>query len=172
MVKHRTKKPEEKKKLTRWNIIIPVILGAAGTGIALGANMYFAGPPPLTQCIPGENLSFNQEAFLTVLLDAKPFEVPADVGRTAECVRPVHTHENDFVEEEGIKYTRIHSAYVKPTRFTLSDFIGLWGLDLSQYEVKVTARNPDENSFNEVQDIRTLVLKDKIKVKMELISRQ
>ncbi|MEM2760800.1 MAG: hypothetical protein QXW73_08440 [Nitrososphaerales archaeon] len=125
MVKHRTRKPETKKKLTKWNIIIPVILGGAGTGIAFGVNWFVSGPPPLTQCIPTENMSFNQDAFLNVTLDGVPLEVPSDVGRTVDCVKPVHTHDNDTLEEDGIKWTRIHSAYVKPTRFTLSDFVGL-----------------------------------------------
>lgn len=171
MVKHRTKKPEVKKKLTKWNIILPVILGAAGTGIAFGVNWFISGPPPITKCIVDENLSFNQDAFLHVTLDGIPFNVPSDVGRTEDCVRPVHTHENDTVEEEGIKWTRIHSAYVKPTRFTLSDFVNLWGLDLNQYNVKVFAKTPNEDSFKEIDDIRSLVLTNKIKIKMELTSK-
>jgi hypothetical protein len=171
MVKHRKKKVEEKKKLTKWNIILPVILGAAGTGIAFGVNWFIAGPPPITQCITAENLSFNQDAFLYVTLDGEPFSIPFDVGRTEDCVRPVHTHENDAIEEDGITWTRIHSAYVKPTRFVLQDFINLWGLDLTQYDVKVFAKNADEDSFNEVEDIRTLVLSNKVRIKMELASK-
>ncbi|MFQ5941463.1 MAG: hypothetical protein ACE5KA_07195 [Nitrososphaerales archaeon] len=171
MVKHRTKKPETKKKLTKWNIILPLILGAAGTGIAFGVNWAISGPPPITQCITSENLSFNQDAFLYVTLDGESFSVPFDVGRTEDCVKPVHTHENDIVEGDGIKWTRIHSAYVKPTRFTLSDFITLWGLDFNQDDLKVFAKTPDDDAFKEIEDIRTLVLTDKVRIKMELTSR-
>ena len=172
MVKHRKKKKQEvKKKLTKWNMLIPIILGAAGMGMAFGLNWFISGPPPITQCIPGENLSFNQDAFLYVTLDGEPFSVPSDVGRTEDCVTPVHTHENDIVEEDEIKLARIHSAYVKPTRFSFHDFVNLWGLDLSQYDVKVFAKTPDEGSFKEIEDTRTLVLSNKIKIKMELTSK-
>lgn len=171
MVKHRTKKPEAKKKLTKWNIILPVILGAAGMGLAFGVNYFVAGPPPLTQCMPSENLAFNQDAFLYVTIDVKPFDVPTDVGRTANCLKAIHTHDNDIIEEDGIKWARIHTSFVKPTRFTLSDFVNLWGLDLKKYNVKVSSKLPEENSFKEVQDIRSLVLTNKIKIKMELTSK-
>ena len=171
MVKHRTKKPEAKKKLTKWNIILPLILGAAGTALAFGVNYFVAGPPPLTQCVPSENLDFNQDAFLYVTLDGKPLDIPSDVGRTGNCLKAIHTHDNDTVEEDGIKWTRIHTSYVKPTRFTLSDFVNLWGLDLKKYDVKASSKLPEENSFKEVQDIRSLVLTNKIKIKMELTSK-
>ncbi len=168
MVKHREKKQEVKKKLTKWNMIVPVILGLAGMGIAIGINFFISGPPPITECITSENLSFNQDAFLHVTLHSKSLSVPPDVGRSEDCVKPVHTHENDIVEENGIKWTRIHSAYVKPTRFTFADFVDLYGLDLNKYNVKVFAKTPDEDSFEEIEDIRTLLLTNKIKIKMEL----
>ena len=171
MVKHRIKKTEAKKKLTKWNIILPVILGAAGTALAFGVNYFVAGPPPLTQCVPSENLDFNQDASLYVILDGKPLDIPSDVGRTGNCLKAIHTHDNDTVEEDGIKWTRIHTSYVKPTRFTLSDFVNLWGLDLKKYDVKTSSKLPAENSFKEVQDIRSLVLTNKIKIKMELTSK-
>jgi hypothetical protein len=172
VVKHRTKKPEDKKKkITKWKLILPVILGAAGTGIAFGINYFISGPPPLTQCMPSENMSFNQDAFLLVTLDGQPLSIPPDVGRTADCVKAVHTHEDDIVEEDGIKWVRIHTTYVKPTRFTLNDFVALWGLDLSNYDAKVSAKTPDDADFREVFDIRTLVLTNKIKIKMELTSK-
>ncbi len=171
MVKHRPTKKETKKKLTKWNILIPLILGGAGTGVAFGANWVLSGPPPLTRCITDDNLSFNQEAFLHVTLDRRPFAIPPDVGRNEDCVKPVHTHENDIIEEEGKQWSRIHSAYVKPTRFTLDDFITLWELDMSLYDVKVFAKNPKEDTAKEIEDIRTLILTDKIKVIMELTSK-
>lgn len=171
MGKHRTKKQEVKKKLTKWNIIAPIILGFAGMGMAIGINWFWSGPPPITECITSENLSFNQDAFLHVTLDGKSFSVPPDVGRSEDCVKPVHTHENDIVEENGIEWTRIHSAYVKPTRFTFADFIDLFGLDLNEYDFKVSAKKDDEDSFKEIEDIRTLLLTNKIKIKMELQSK-
>ena len=171
MVRHRPDKKVTKKRLTKWNILLPLIFGGAGTGLAFGVNWFMSGPPPLTNCITSENLSFNQQAFLHVTLDGTPFAVPPDVGRNKDCVKPVHTHENDIIEEDGKEWSRIHSAYVKPTRFTFNDFITLWGLDMSLYDVKVFAKNPEEDSAKEIEDIRTLVLTDKIKVIMELTSK-
>lgn len=171
MVKHRKKKVEEKKKMTKWNIILPLVLGAGGTGIAFGLNYFISGPPPLTQCIQGDELAFDQEAFLYVTLDGAPMDIPDDIGRSEDCIKPVHVHENDIIEEDGIIWTRIHSSYVKPTRFTLNDVVNLWGLDLDQYEKTVYAKQRNEDSFSQVDDIRTLVLTDDIWIKMELLRK-
>ncbi|NMJ86726.1 MAG: hypothetical protein EX285_02615 [Thaumarchaeota archaeon] len=181
MVGHRKKKVEVKKKITKWHLILPIIFGAGGTGIAFGINWFISGPPPLTQCIPGENLSFDQDSFLYVTLDGEPFTVPSDIGIIEGCVKPIHFHENDIVEDDGINWVRIHSVYFKPTRFSLHDFFDLWGLDLSKYDIKILTKEYNKNApgrgsfteieFNKIEDIRTLVLSNNIKIKVELTNK-
>ena len=153
----------EKKKLTKWQIILPIALGGAGTGIAIVANMVLVGPPPMEQCIPGENVPFHQQAYINVTLDGEPFTVPANIGITSKCVRPLHTH-----DDSGL----IHMQFFKPTRFTLGNFVKLWGLDLKQYNVKVFVKNVNDADFKEFNDdINTLVLANEMRIKIELTSR-
>lgn len=164
MTKHR-KPPQEKpkKKLNKWQLIIPVVLSGAGTGIALGINYFIAGPPPLEQCIPNENMPFHQHAYLNVTLDDQPFTVPANIGITSNCVKPLHTHDADGT---------IHVEFVKPTHFTLGIFMKLWGLKLDQYDVKIFVKNIDDSDFSEVNThIDGLIMSDQMRIKMELRSR-
>ena len=164
MVKPR-KPPQEKKKkkLTKAQLIIPVALGGAGTAFAIIINMVLVGPPPLEQCIPGEHVSFDQRAYITVTLDGQPFTVPANIGITSKCITPLHTHEDDGV---------IHMQFFKPTRFTLGNFIKLWGLDLSQYDVKIFIKNNTDDNFIEVEPaVDTILLTKDIRIRMELTSR-
>ena len=169
----RRKPPEEKKKkkLTKLQLILPPILIAGATGIALLINMVIAGPPPLEQCIPSENMSssdskytFHQHAYLNVMLDGEPFTVPANIGITSDCVRPLHTNDTSGT---------IHSEFVKPVKFTLENFVELWGLNLNQYDVKVFVKSIDDTDFREVNvsEINALVLRDQMRIKMELTSR-
>ncbi len=164
MVKPRKKPVEQKKKLTKFNLILPIALGGVGIGIALVINYVTAGPPPLQQCIHTENMPYHSHAYLNVTLDGKPFTVPANVGITQSCVKPLHTHSDDGV---------IHMEFLKPARFTLGDFINLWGLDLNKYDVKIFAKSVGDADFREVSvnNINTLFLSDQIKIKIDLTSK-
>jgi len=163
MSKHRKRPEEKKKKLTKQQLIIPPILVGGAIGIALAINMIIVGPPPLEQCIPSENMPFHLHAYLNVTLNGEPFTVPANIGITSDCVKPLHTHDTNGT---------IHVEFVKPTRFSLGIFVELWGLNLDQYDVKVFVKNANDADFKEFSDdIRTLVMSDQMRIKMELTSR-
>lgn len=171
MSKHRKRPEEKKKKLTKGQLILVPILVGGGTGIALVINMIIAGPPPLEQCIVRENVSstdskymFHQHAYLTVTLDGEPFTVPANIGITSDCIRPLHTNDTSGT---------IHSEFVKPVKFTLGNFVKLWGLNLDQYDVKVLVKDSVDTDLREVNvsEINTLFLRDGMMIKMELTSR-
>jgi hypothetical protein len=163
MSKHRKRPEEKKKRLTKQQLIIAPILVGASVGIALIINIVIAGPPPLEQCIPSEDMPFHQHAYLNVTLNGEPFTVPANIGITSDCVKPLHTHEADGT---------IHVEFIKPTRFTLGIFVELWGLNLDQYDVKVFVKAADDADFREFTDnIKGLVMSDQMRIKMELTSR-
>lgn len=162
MTRHRRRPEQKKKKLTKWQLIIPVILGGAGVGIALVVNLAVAGPPPLEQCIPSENMAFHHHSKINATLNGEPYIVPANIGLTPSCVKPLHTHDTDGV---------IHIEFVKPARFTLGNFIKLWDIDLNQYDFKIFAKGADDPAFREVTDYNLLVLEDNTEIKIELTSR-
>jgi len=162
LTRHRRRPEQKKKKLTKWQLIIPVILGGAGVGIALVVNLAVAGPPPLEQCIPSENMAFHYHSKINATLNGEPFIVPTNIGLTPSCVKPLHTHDTDGV---------IHIEFVKPVRFTLGNFIKLWGIDLNQYDFKIFAKGTDDPAFREVTDYNVLFLEDNTEIKIELTSR-
>lgn len=159
------KPPQEKKKkkLTKMQLILPIALGGVGTAMAIIINMVLVGPPPLEQCIPGEDVPFEQQAYINVTLNGQPFTVPANIGITSDCVRPLHTHDDDGL---------IHMQFFKPTRFTLDNFIKLWGLDLNQYDVKIFVKKSVDKDFGEVDmDVNEIVLANEMMIRLELTSR-
>src|SRR3546814_3132121 len=46
-------------------------LGGAGTALAVIINMVLVGLPPMEQCIPGEDVPFDQRVYLDVTLDGQ-----------------------------------------------------------------------------------------------------
>lgn len=155
-------KKKQRKKLTKWNIMLPVLLVGGGTGLAMGFNYFFIGPPPVTQCIESENMPFQLYVQLDVTLDGELFGVPANIGITDECVRPVHTHDADGT---------LHIAYIKPTAFSLGDLIRIWGLDLRQYGATVLVNSGDGNFMEYRESLDRLFFQDKMEIRIELATR-
>jgi len=171
MSKHRKRPEEKKKKVTKGQLIIAPILVGVSVGIALVINILITGPPPLEQCITSEGDSstdtkytFHQHAYLNVTLDGVSFTVPANIGITSDCIRPLHTTDSSGT---------IHSEFVKPVKFTLGNFIKLWGLNLDQYDVKILVKDSADVDLREVNvsEINTLFLRDGMRITIELTSR-
>ncbi len=150
-----------KRRLTKWQLIMPVILVGAGTGIAYLISIFFLAKSPLEQCITGEDLPFKIHAILEVTIDGNVTTVPEGIGRSAECLRPLHT------KEEGSVYV----VYSRPIRFTLMDLIRLWGLDTSNYDISIYV-NKGEEYVSADNDPRRVVFEDGMRIRMELTTRR
>ncbi len=151
-----------KRRLTKWQLIMPVILVGAGTGIAYLISIFFlAGKPPLEQCIAGEYLPFKIHAILEVTIDGNAMSVPEGIGRSEECLRPLHT------KEEG----NVYVVYSRPIRFTLMDLIRLWGLDTSNYDISIYV-NKGEGYLSAGNDPSRVVFEDGMRIRMELATRR
>jgi hypothetical protein len=150
-----------KRRLTKWQLIMPVILVGAGTGIAYLISIFFLAKSPLEQCITGEDLPFKIHAILEVTIDGNVTTVPEGIGRSAECLRPLHT------KEEGSVYV----VYSRPIRFTLMDLIRLWGLDTSNYDISIYV-NKGEEYVSAGNDPRRVVFEDGMRIRMELTTRR
>lgn len=160
------KPPEERKKrrkLTKWQMILPALLVGAGTGIALGINYVIAGPPPIRQCITADSMPWDIQVYLAATLDGQPFTVPANIGIEPGCMRPVHTHSDDGT---------IHIVFAKPIKISLGDFARLWELDGTKYDYKIFVKKEGEADFTEyTSNINVLILEDKMSVRFELTSK-
>jgi hypothetical protein len=123
--KRRIKEEKPKKKLGKKELLIaPIAMGAA-TLLALVIIPNFAPPPNPTQvCLREHNVeSFQLYPRIEVVVDGKQMMLPDNVGRQPkdgqECLRPIHTDEVGNV---------VHIEYIRPIRFTLSDFMTIYNM--------------------------------------------
>ncbi len=120
--------PEKRKKLLVSMGILAVIVVGAGLG-TLATTSYFRSQDPIYQCIdnPTEQ-PYQLSVPLTVTENGFPALVPKGVGIEDNCIRPVHTLEENI----------IHVGYSRPHEFTLGHFLYYWiGNDLQNYDTKV-----------------------------------
>ena len=122
MPKRRIKEENPKRKVGKKELLIaPVAMGAA-TLVALVIIPSFAPPPnPAQVCLKESqhNIeSFQLHPIIEVIVDGKQMMLPDNVGKQPkdgqECLRPIHTDEVGNV---------VHIEYIRPIRFTLSDFM-------------------------------------------------
>lgn len=162
MVKPRKAPGEDRKRLTRWQLIMPAILIGVGTGIALIITQFISGKPPLQQCITSEDLPFRLHAMLSVTIDDRPVEVPANIGREDGCTRPLHTREDG----------NVYVIYSRPIRFTLLDLLRLWGLNTEGYDMSIWVKGKGQQEFMNIgSDPSRVAIEDGLSIRLELWSR-
>ena len=83
-----------------------VLLSAA----ACGGNR----SDPLDDCVQHGRLGMHIHATLSMAVDGEPLKIPANIGVTSGCLRPLHTH-----DESGT----IHIEHPRQVDFTLGDFL-------------------------------------------------
>jgi hypothetical protein len=105
-------------------VVIVVLLGGAVWYFV--APTIFSGHPPttptgdptLTTCISEGSLAMHIHVHLSITVNGRPVDIPANVGVDATCTRPVHTHDDSGE-------IHIESPVVYP--FNLGDFFMVWG---------------------------------------------
>jgi hypothetical protein len=119
----------EKRKnlLVSMGILATIVVGA-GLG-TMAFTGYFRSQDPIYQCIENpETQPYQLSVPITVTEDGFLALVPAGVGIEENCIRPIHTLEQNI----------IHVGYSRPHEFTLGHFLYYWiGNDLGNYDTKV-----------------------------------
>ncbi|MDQ4050291.1 MAG: hypothetical protein M3093_01615 [Thermoproteota archaeon] len=121
---------------------------------------YFRSQDPVNHCIQDpESQPFQLSVPITVIEDGFPARVPEGIGIADDCIRPVHTIEENI----------IRVAYNRPYNFTLGHFLYYWlGNDLLQYETTVHVNDVARTEGN----IRDIILEDGDRIKIEFVSRR
>jgi hypothetical protein len=148
-------------KRTRLFISMLVLAGLIGGAVLVtsASTAYFRAQDPVNQCIedPGSQ-PFQLSVSINVTEDGFPARVPEGIGIADDCIRPVHT-----VEENIIQVT-----YGRPHNFTLGHFLYYWlGNDLLRYDTKVYVNDNPQNEG----DLRDIVLEEGDQIKIEFLSR-
>jgi len=136
---------QEKKKETAAGtaiLFIVVVLVAAAAWYFVppllsspsGSKSVFTGNPTLSTCISEGNLAMHIHVRVRIVINGALFTIPANVGVTSTCTRPVHTH-----DDSG----EIHVESPVVYSYTLGDFFLVWGqpfdsIQIFQYKVDST----------------------------------
>jgi hypothetical protein len=104
--------------LHRWTFmaaasIALTLLMAACSGGGGGTDV-------LDQCV--DHLQIKSHIHLTVIpvMNRQPADLPANLGITADCMRPLHTHDGS---------SRVHVESPDGGTYTLDDLFRVWGDD-------------------------------------------
>ena len=97
-----------------------IILGVVFTGIYfLSQGSSYVLPSYLNRCLPlNAPLVYDSRPQLNITINGSPMTVPANIGVTGTCVRPIHT------------FASIGTIYVETDvnrTYTLGDFFLVWG---------------------------------------------
>jgi hypothetical protein len=99
-------------------------------------------------------------ATLVPILDRQPQSLPGNIGITPECMRPLHTHEADFV---------VHIESPKQADWSAGDFFRVWGPGNPYQGLK--AVNVSVNGERYTEDYRKIVFQDGMRVVIEFASQ-
>ncbi|MQF83147.1 hypothetical protein FIM02_03170 [SAR202 cluster bacterium AD-802-E10_MRT_200m] len=101
-----------------WLYFPYLILFGVIVSMACSEDTELPGNSVLLQCVQHEQVSMHTHANFFPVLQGAPQLLPAGIGITEDCMRPLHTHGNDFV---------IHIESPQDHNFTIGDFFEVWG---------------------------------------------
>jgi hypothetical protein len=101
-----------------WFAVAAVAVVVIGLAVAAMPR----GSPPqqdvLEMCVNHTGIGSHTHATLQITILGTPFPIPADIGVTPSCMRPLHTHDATGT---------IHMEFPSPRDATLGDFFRIWG---------------------------------------------
>lgn len=144
---------KNRSAIKKWLFFPQLILLGVFIWSACGKDSEIPGETDLLQCVQHEQVSMHTHANLFPVLRGAPQLLPAGIGINGDCMRPLHTHGDDFV---------IHIESPHEQKFTVGDFFEVWGegnpyQDLSVFSVSV-------NGKRYTGPIDNLVLSDGLRV--------
>jgi hypothetical protein len=149
-------------KRTRLFISMLVLAGLIGGSVLVtsASTAYFRSQDPANQCIEEpESQPFQLSIPITVTEDGFHARVPEGIGIANDCIRPVHTVEENIIEV----------TYGRPHNFALGHFLYYWlGNDLLRYDTKVYVNDNPQNEG----DLLDIVLEEGGQIKIEFFSRR
>ncbi len=116
--------------MQREGIIIGGVL--LGTLVLIGglAALGGRGGEPITDvttaCVQHRGVGMHIHPNLAIRVDGVDRAIPADIGVTAACMRPIHTHDDSGT---------LHLEFPVPQDATLGQFFRVWGQPFSATQV-------------------------------------
>jgi hypothetical protein len=149
---------ERKKRIVIRSMIVLAAIAVAGGIVTNLITQQVRAQDPLYQCIKSEDQPYQAYVTLIVTVDNQEIIVPANIGISADCVRPIHTHDANGV---------IHVAYEKPYEFKLGHFLWYWNFDVLRYDATAYV-----NGFSVDEKYLDTVLQDGMSVRIDFKSKE
>lgn len=111
---------------------------------------------PLYQCIESDNLPYQAYVTVSINVDARPVELPANIGILEDCMRPIHTH-----DRSGL----VHVVYDEAHDFTLGHILWYWGFEIQKYDATVYVNGLEQEKYLDI------VMRDGMSVIMDFKSK-
>lgn len=168
--RHHLAHPEEnpqqprstRRRLVTW-CALALVAGAGIFGFARFAMQDSAGFDVTRECVTHGQLGMHIHPQLSILVNGGHLAIPANIGITADCMRPVHTHDAS---------SQLHVEWTSRRDFTLGDFFRVWGKTFNQnqlFDYKANDAHAITLTVNGVpsQEFEKLVLRDNDRIVIE-----
>ena len=149
-------KTKARKGMGIWVVVI-LVIALAGFGIY---KYLFTGPvdgnlaaDPLKSCVNHAG-GMHIHPDLSISIDGVAQEIPANIGVSVACMRPLHTHDSTG---------KIHVEFPREHDFRLRDFFTLWGESFNKEGYSVTMTVNGEASA----EYENLILRDGDQIKLD-----
>ena len=103
----------------------------------------------LEKCVTHEEGGIHFHVSLVTVHNRQPQMLPAGIGITHDCMKPLHTHSEDFI---------IHVEYEEPYEFVMGDFFDVWGEKNPYINSEVVSISMNGKRYN--GNYRELILED------------
>lgn len=112
-----------KKTAKKSVLLIAAVLILGGGGWYFAKNKTFS-YDPLSLCIQHTNVRMHIHPRLKMVVKGEEIKIPHDVGVSATCMRPVHTHDDSGT---------LHLEFPNTTDVPLGYFFKVWEKPLSSF---------------------------------------
>lgn len=158
--------PSARRRLVTWSALA-LAAGAGIFGFARFAAQDDAGFDATRECVTHGQLGMHIHPQLSILVNGGHLAIPANIGITADCMRPVHTHDAS---------SQLHVEWTSKRDFTLGDFFRVWGKTFNRnqiFDYKANDTHAVTLTVNGVpsQEFEKLVLRDNDRIVIEYKQR-
>lgn len=155
-----------RRRLVTWSALA-LLAGAGIFGVARFAAKDDAGFDVTRECVTHGQLGMHIHPQLSILVNGGHIAIPANIGISADCMRPVHTHDAS---------SQLHVEWTSRRDFTLGDFFRVWGKTFSKnqiFDYKANDTHAVTLTVNGApsQEFEKLVLRDNDRIVIEYKQR-
>lgn len=151
------------RSVLKWSVIALGIV-AGVFGFARLATQDKAGFDVTRECVTHDGrLGMHIHPQLSILINGGHLGIPANIGITADCMRPVHTHDAS---------NQLHVEWTAARDFTLGEFFRVWGKTFAKnqiFDYKANETHTVTLTVNGApnQEFEKLVLRDNDQIVIE-----